>query len=133
MADEREGVFLVGVCPTCTVTRIRSKKPITKPEDCKPENFTGVDGAPDPIGEVPLCHECSAVLVFAKEASTKAKPRPPKSEEQKIAEAQTPSIAAVVVETIFQLDADETIFNMEKIGFNEYLVITSKKIVRVRF
>ncbi len=136
MAEEREGAVLIGICPTCTVVRLKSKFPIAKQEDCKPENFMGVDGAPDPSGEVPLCHECSAVLKFAKEAGLVS---PPKTIQDRQYEAQlkVQSLHSEPLggsETLFEAREGEQVFNIYPDTLHKecFIVITDRRILRIK-
>lgn len=130
--EEREGVILVGVCPTCNEIRVKSKKAINKPEDCKPENFTGVNGAPDPSGDVPLCHECSAILKFAREESLQPRAPAPATMEKIREKVTGTSAPGPAQETLFEAREGEVISNIYPDGNAAFVVITDRRIVRVR-
>lgn len=125
------GVYLIAVCPTCSATRYRSTKPISDPKECVPANFRGVDGAPEPQGEIPLCYVCNSVLTFAKEASLQRRPEPVTTTSE-AARVNSFYPAHAGNETLFEAQDGEVITNIFPSG-DAVVVLTNRRVVRVRF
>lgn len=120
--QDSSGVYIIAICPTCSATRYRSKAPIADAKECTPANFVGVDGAPEPQSEIPLCYVCNSVLVFSKETALKRRPD--------VAEVK-PVYPERPVETLFEVRGDETIQNIYPSG-DAVIILTNKRIVKVR-
>lgn len=113
-------MVLIGVCPTCSEVRYRSRD-IAEGEQPKATDFAPVGDAPAPETDaaIPLCHACGAALKFGKDNITAIR-RP-----------GTPSaVRPGPFETLFEVRGDEVIKDIQTLN-GIAVVLTNKRIIKV--
>lgn len=146
-AAERTPVTILAVCPTCTEIRYRTKSPIRSVEECRPEAFEPVDGAPPPLGEgPPLCHVCGALLAFTTEDRFRPFVRTtsartvggPSATAVSVSPTEGPPggggpapALPVLVVPVFEAGKDEVINDVRDLRGGGLLVITNRRLVLV--
>ncbi len=128
--------FMVAFCPHCSEPLYRSTKPMEMGQQGSPSDFQPIaEHIPPPDGDVPTCYECGGTLKVVPESVLKGKP-------QRAAEAQRtqkptvtpqrPVQAPQLVETLFEVGEGEQIVNLGKDTENNTIILTNKRIVRLR-
>ncbi len=127
-------MIVLGICPTCGESRVRSTRELSPGDRLDPADFEPIGDTPPPEFDAPMvCFTCTAPLVFRRDPASPP-PVPIRSEATPapaLTTANGHADHAVATTELFAAGQGEDVVQMRELSPTRYLIQTTRRLILV--